>query len=107
MRIRLRHGSSCKRLKLTSRKRGRDLFKPPKLFHTALILSNLHDQQGDNEMRLAEIANDLEQRRIEILKNNAQRAKQQVKDAQARAKMRKAEEELRKSREASSSNLSL
>ena len=49
-------------------------------------------------MRLAEIANDLEQRRIEILKNNAQRAKQQVKDAQARMKMKKAEEDLRKSR---------
>jgi hypothetical protein len=58
-------------------------------------------------MKLAEIANDLEQRRIAILKNNAQRAKQQVKDAQARMKMKKAEEELRKSREAASSNLSL
>jgi hypothetical protein len=58
-------------------------------------------------MRLKEIANDMEQRRIEILKNNAQRAKQQVKDAQARAKMKKAEEALRKSREASSSNLSM
>ena len=54
-------------------------------------------------MRLQEIANDVEQRRIEILKNNAQRAKQQVKDAQARAKMRKAEEDLRKSRMATSS----
>ena len=53
-------------------------------------------------MRLAEIANDLEQRRIEILKNNAQRAKQQVKDAQARMKMKKAQEELRKSRTATS-----
>ena len=58
-------------------------------------------------MKLSEIANDLEQRRIEILKNNAQRAKQQVKDAQARMKMKKAQEELRKSREDSSSNLSL
>jgi hypothetical protein len=58
-------------------------------------------------MRLQEIANDLEQRRIEILKNNAQRAKQQVKDAQARMKMKKAEEELLKSRRASSLNLSL
>jgi len=51
-------------------------------------------------MKLAEIANDLEQRRIEILKNNAQRAKQQVKVAQARAKIKKAEEDLRKSRSA-------
>jgi hypothetical protein len=51
-------------------------------------------------MKLAEIANDLEQRRIAILKNNAQRAKQQVKDAQARAKMRKAQEDLLKSRSA-------
>jgi hypothetical protein len=58
-------------------------------------------------MKLAEIANDLEQRRIAILKNNAQRAKQQVKDAQARAKMKKAQEDLRKSREVASSNLSL
>jgi hypothetical protein len=57
-------------------------------------------------MRLKEIANDLEQRRIELLKNNAQRAKQQVKDAQARMKMKKAEEDLRKSREATS-NLSV
>jgi hypothetical protein len=57
-------------------------------------------------MKLKEIANDLEQRRIEILKNNAQRAKQQVKDAQARMKMKKAQEELRKSREVTS-NLSL
>ena len=56
-------------------------------------------------MRLQEIANDLDQRRIALLKNNAQRAKQQVKDAQARMKMKKAEEELRKSREASSSSL--
>lgn len=54
-------------------------------------------------MKLSEIANDLEQRRIAILKNNAQRAKLQVKDAQARAKMKKAEEDLRKSREATSS----
>jgi hypothetical protein len=53
-------------------------------------------------MRLEEIANNLEQRRIALLKNNAQRAKQQVKDAQARMKMKKAEEELRKSREVSS-----
>jgi hypothetical protein len=67
----------------------------------------LDDQQGDNKMKLAEIANDLEQRRIEILKNNAQRAKQQVKDAQARMKMKKAQEELRKSREVSSADLSL
>jgi hypothetical protein len=58
-------------------------------------------------MRLKEIANDLEQRRIAILKNNAQRAKQQVKDAQARAKMKKAQEDLRKSRRTTSSNLSL
>jgi hypothetical protein len=41
------------------------------------------------KIKLAEIANDLEQRRIEILKNNAQGAKQQVKDAQARMKMKK------------------
>ena len=54
-------------------------------------------------MKLEEIANDLDQRRIALLKNNAQRAKQQVKDAQARAKMKKAQEELRKSREAASS----
>src|SRR5450759_4729127 len=107
MRSLLRHGSSCKRLKLMNRKHGKDLFKPPKLFHAALTLSNLHDQQETTKMKLAEIANDLEQRRIEILKNNAQRVKQQVKDAQARAKMKKAQEELRKSREASSSNLSL
>ena len=40
-------------------------------------------------MRLAEIANDVEQRRIEILKNNADRAKKLVKDAQARAKIKK------------------
>jgi hypothetical protein len=53
-------------------------------------------------MKLSEIANDLEQRRIEILKYNAQRAKQQVKDAQACAKMKKAQEELRKSREVTS-----
>jgi hypothetical protein len=58
-------------------------------------------------MKLAEIANDLEQRRIEILKNNAQRAKQQVKDAQARMKMKKAQEDLLKSRSAAASNLSL
>src|SRR5450830_1085961 len=107
MPIRHKHGSRCKGPELTSRKHGRDLFKPPKLFHAALILSNLHNKQETTKMRLAEIANDLEQRRIEILKNNAQRVKQQVKDAQARAKMKKAQEELRKSREASSSNLSL
>jgi len=58
-------------------------------------------------MKLSEIANDLDQRKIALLKNNAQRAKQQVKDAQARMKMQKAEEELRKSRAASSSGLSL
>jgi 16S rRNA C967 or C1407 C5-methylase (RsmB/RsmF family) len=58
-------------------------------------------------MKLSEIANDLEQRRIAILKDNAQRAKQRVKVAQARMKMKKAEEELRKSRTATSSNLSL
>jgi hypothetical protein len=58
-------------------------------------------------MRLKEIAEDLEQRRIEILKNNAQRAKQRVKDAQARFKMKKAQEDLLKSRRATSSNLSL
>ena len=58
-------------------------------------------------MKLAEVANDLEQCRIELLKNNAQRAKQQVKDAQARMKIKKAEEDLRKSRRAASSNLSL
>lgn len=58
-------------------------------------------------MKLAEIAGDLEKRRIELLKNNAQRAKQQVKDAQARMKMKKAEEELQKSRTATSSSLSL
>lgn len=57
-------------------------------------------------MKLAEIANDLEQRRIAILKNNAHRAKQQVKDAQARAKLKQAQEELLKSRSAAS-NLSL
>jgi hypothetical protein len=45
-------------------------------------------------MRLAEIANDLEQRRIAILKNNAERAKKLVKDEQARDKMRKAREQL-------------
>jgi hypothetical protein len=54
-------------------------------------------------MKLEEIANDLEQSRIEILKNNAQRAKQQVKDAQARMKMKKAQDDLRKSRTATSS----
>ena len=53
-------------------------------------------------MKLSEIANDIEQRRIALLKKNAQRAKQQVKDAQARAKMKKAQEELRKSREVNS-----
>ena len=45
-------------------------------------------------MRLAEIANSVEQRRIAILKNNADRAKKQVKDAQARYKMKKAQEQL-------------
>jgi len=45
-------------------------------------------------MRLAEIANSVEQRRIAILKNNAARAKKQVKDAQARFKMKKAQEQL-------------
>jgi hypothetical protein len=45
-------------------------------------------------MRLAEIANSVEQRRIAILKNNAARAKKQVKDAQARYKMKKAQEQL-------------
>lgn len=45
-------------------------------------------------MRLAEIANTVEQRRIAILKNNADRAKKQVKDAQARYKMKKAKEQL-------------
>lgn len=54
------------------------------------------------KMKLSEIANDIEQRRIALLKKNAQRAKQQVKDAQARAKMKKAQEELRKSREVNS-----
>lgn len=53
-------------------------------------------------MKLAEIANSVEQRRIAILKNNAQRAKQQVKDAQARAKLKQAQEELLKSRSAAS-----
>jgi hypothetical protein len=53
-------------------------------------------------MKLSEIANDLEQRRIAILKNYAERAKQQVKDAQARMKMKKAQEDLRKSREVNS-----
>ena len=52
-------------------------------------------------MKLSEIANDIEQRRIALLKKNAQRAKQQVKDAQG-AKMKKAQEELRKSREVNS-----
>ncbi|MGB8077593.1 MAG: hypothetical protein WCF09_06915 [Gallionella sp.] len=58
-------------------------------------------------MRLEEIANDVEKQRIEILKKNAERAKKLVKDEQAREKMKKAEEELRKSRMASSSSLSL
>ncbi len=49
-------------------------------------------------MRLAEIANSVEQRRIAILKNNADRAKKQVKDAQARYKMKKAQEQLNKLR---------
>jgi hypothetical protein len=53
-------------------------------------------------MRLAEIANDVEQRRIEILKNNADRAKKQVKDAQAREKIKKGQEQLRISREPAS-----
>lgn len=47
-------------------------------------------------MRLAEIANSVEQRRIEILKNNADRAKKLVKDAQAREKIKKGQEQLRK-----------
>jgi hypothetical protein len=55
-------------------------------------------------MRLAEIANSVEQRRIEMLKNNADRAKKLVKDAQAREKIKKGQEQLRKSREASSNN---
>lgn len=49
-------------------------------------------------MRLAEIADSVEQRRIEILKNNADRAKKLVKDAQAREKIKKGQEQLRKSR---------
>jgi hypothetical protein len=47
-------------------------------------------------MRLAEIANSVEQQRIEILKNNADRAKKQVKDAQAREKIKKGQEQLRR-----------
>lgn len=49
-------------------------------------------------MRLAEIADSVEQRRIEILKNNADRAKKMVKDAQARAKIKKGQEQLSKLR---------
>jgi len=49
-------------------------------------------------MKLAEIANAVEQRRIEILKNNAKKAKRELKDAQARAKIKKAQDDLRKSR---------
>jgi predicted metal-dependent hydrolase len=53
-------------------------------------------------MKLAEIANDLEQRRIEILKNNAQRAKQETayaKSAQTWIEMKMAEAEEQKARQ--------
>jgi hypothetical protein len=55
-------------------------------------------------MRLAEIANSVEQRRIEILKNNADRAKKLVKDAQAREKIKKGQEQLNKLRGTVSNN---
>ena len=45
-------------------------------------------------MRLAEIADDIEQRRIAILKNNSDRAKKQLKDAQARLKIKKGHDQL-------------
>ena len=57
-------------------------------------------------MRLAEIANAVEQQRLKILKNNADRAKKLAKDAQAMLKMKKAREQLLKSRGASLSNYS-
>lgn len=57
-------------------------------------------------MRLAEIADSVEQRRIEILKKNADRAKKLVKDAQAREKIKKGQEQLRNS-QGTTSNLSL
>ena len=58
-------------------------------------------------MRLAEIANAVEQQRLKILKNNAARAKKQAKDAQAMLKMKKAREQLLKSRGTSLSNYSM
>lgn len=58
-------------------------------------------------MKLAEIANAVEQRRIALLKNNAQRAKRELKDEQARAKIKKAQDDLRKSRRGGGSDYSL
>ena len=53
-------------------------------------------------MKLAEIAEDVEQRRIDLLKNNAQRAKQEAayaKSAQAWFEMQKAEANEQKARQ--------
>lgn len=58
-------------------------------------------------MKLAEIANAVEEQRLKILKNNADRAQKQVKDAQAMLKMKKAREQLLKSRGTSLSNYSM
>ena len=62
----------------------------------------LHDRQGDDKMKLAEIAEELEQRRIALLKSNAQLAKQKTayaKSAQAWFELQKAEANEQKARQ--------
>jgi hypothetical protein len=62
----------------------------------------LYTKQEVADMKLSEVANDLEQRRIELLKGNAQRAKQQtayVKSAQAWFELQKVEANEQKARQ--------
>jgi hypothetical protein len=62
----------------------------------------LHDQQEVTKMKLAEIAEDVEQRRNELLKSNAQRAKQKAayaKSSQAWYQLQKAQSEEMKARQ--------
>jgi hypothetical protein len=69
--------------------------------NTAIVI-NTSTAIGDNKMKLAEIAEDVEQRRIELQKNNAQRAKQQTayaKSAQAWFELQKAEANEQKARQ--------
>lgn len=74
---------------------GHSLYRSAEEFGEWCI--NIFTTNKEPTMKLAEIANAVEQQRLNILKNNAARAKRLLKDEQARAKMRKAREELMKS----------